>query len=131
MSNNFVQQGSTMSPKEIRDELLWIKDKMYLTHDGISRTLIFLVYQEEPISQDDIIKARKDIDTTAIDLINTLKNRETELSSEYYRILAKHVQQERVDVDKLMMDLETQIALISVRIFKLEQSLEIEKNKGQ
>ncbi len=127
MSNNFVQQGSTMSPKEIVGELEWIKNQMYLKYDGIVRTLIFLVYQEEPISQDDIIKARKDIDTMAIDLISTLKNRETEPSSEYYRILAKHVQQERVDVDKLMMDLATQIALISVRIESINKSLNIEK----
>ena len=104
MSNNFVQQGSTMSPKEIVDELVWIKDQMYSTQDGIVRTLNLLVNQES-ISQDDIKRTRKDRDTKAISLINTLKNRGTEFSSEYYRKLAKHVQQEKVDVDGFMMDL--------------------------
>ncbi len=126
MSNNFVQQGSTMSPKEIVGELEWIKNQMYLKYDGIVRTLNFLVNQES-ISQDDIKRTREDIDTTAIDLINTLKDRGTEFSSEYYRKLAKHVQQERVDVDKLMLDLATQIALISVRIESINKSLNIEK----
>ena len=126
MSNNFVQQGLTMSPREIRSELLWIRGQMYITHDKIFRTLDFLVNQES-ISQDDIKRTRKDKDTAAIDLINTLKDRGTEISHEYYRKLAKHVQQENVNAIEFMEDLLTQISDIRMRIDTLESSLNIEK----
>ena len=46
MSNNFVQQESTMSPKEIIGELKWIRGKMYETLDGLINVLNYPINNE-------------------------------------------------------------------------------------
>ena len=46
MSNNFVPQGSTMSPEEIRKELICIREKMYETLDGLINVLNYPINNE-------------------------------------------------------------------------------------
>ena len=73
-------------------------------------------------------KTREDRDGIINLLINELEKKGTQISSEYMKKLAKYVQKENVDAIGFMKDLVTQLSDLRMRINKLEQSLNIEKN---